>query len=193
VQYLYFKRIIDILLSLFLLIFFAPLLLLIAFLISTTSRGNVIFKQKRSGKNKRLFLIYKFRTMAATTPADVAKNMLDTPERYITAIGSFLRKASLDELPQLLNILKGEMSFIGPRPALWTENELIDIRHKEGITTIKPGLSGLAQINGRDALSLDEKIRFDKLYHDNISFALDLRIFVKTPVYVLKGKDILKI
>ena len=165
------KRIFDILVSGIFLIILSPLILIISIIIKLTSKGNVFFKQKRIGRLNKEFYIYKFRTMRTDTP-DVATHLLKNPEKYITPIGKFLRKTSLDELPQLFNILKGEMSLVGPRPALYNQYDLKEMRNKEGINILVPGLTGWAQINGRDEISLEEKVRLDKEYLEKQSFWL---------------------
>lgn len=188
----YGKRVLDVILSLLGLVVLSPLLLLIALLIKLDSRGPVIFSQKRYGKDKALFEIYKFRTMRVDTPHDVPTNDLCSANRYITRVGRFLRKTSLDELPQLWNILKGEMSFIGPRPALWNQYDLMEWRDKFGASGIKPGLSGWAQVNGRDYLSrdLEKKARRDAEYAHNISLRFDLKCFLLTLVKVVNRQGI---
>lgn len=155
------KRFFDIILSLVAIIVFSWLLIIIAIAIVVEDKGNILFKQKRIGKNKKEFYIYKFRTMKVSTPKDVPTHLLDNPESYITKIGGFLRKTSLDELPQLFNILKGDMSIVGPRPALWNQFDLIDLRDKNGSNSVRPGLTGWAQVNGRDELPIDVKAGFD--------------------------------
>ena len=152
------KRFFDIILSLVAIIVFSWLLIIIAIAIVVEDKGNILFKQKRIGKNKKEFYVYKFRTMKVSTPKDVPTHLLDNPESYITKIGGFLRKTSLDELPQLFNILKGDMSIVGPRPALWNQFDLIDLRDKNGSNSVRPGLTGWAQVNGRDELPIDVKL-----------------------------------
>ena len=183
----YVKRALDLVFSAVMLVVLSPLLLLIAVLIKVDSKGPVIFKQKRVGKNKKLFDIYKFRTMRKDTPSEVPTNDLHGANSYITKVGGFLRKTSLDELPQLLNILKGEMSFIGPRPALWNQFDLIELRDKQGANDVLPGLSGWAQVNGRDLLGLDEekKAAYDGEYARNITFGFDVKCLWLTFVNVI--------
>lgn len=183
----YIKRLLDVVFSALMLIVLLPVLLLIALLIKLDSKGPVIFMQKRVGKGKKYFNIYKFRTMRTDTPSEVPTNDLRGAEAYITKVGGFLRKTSLDELPQLLNILKGDMSFIGPRPALWNQFELIELRDKYGANDVLPGLSGWAQVNGRDILSLedDRKAECDGEYVKNLSFAFDVKCILLTVVNVL--------
>lgn len=186
------KRVLDVILSVVGLAALSPLLLLIALLIRLDSPGSVIFSQKRYGKDRKLFEIYKFRTMRVDTPHDVPTNDLRSANSYITPIGRVLRKTSLDELPQLWNILKGEMSFIGPRPALWNQYDLMEWRDRFGASGVKPGLSGWAQVNGRDYLSrdLEKKARRDAEYAHNISFLFDLKCFVLTLVKVINRQGI---
>ena len=160
-MYGFLKRFFDIVLSLVAIIVFSWLLIIIAVAIVVEDKGNILFKQKRIGKNKKEFYIYKFRTMKVSTPKDVPTHLLDNPESYITKIGGFLRKTSLDELPQLFNILKGDMSIVGPRPALWNQFDLIALRDENGSNSVRPGLTGWAQVNGRDELPIDVKAVFD--------------------------------
>jgi O-antigen biosynthesis protein WbqP len=186
----YLKRIIDFTLSLIAMIILWPVFLIIAILIKLDSKGPVLFKQKRIGKNKKHFYILKFRTMRTDTPKDMPTHMLKNPEMFITRVGKFLRKTSLDELPQIINILKGEMSIIGPRPALWNQYDLIAERDKYGANDIYPGLTGWAQINGRDELPIDIKAKYDGEYVQNMSFAFDLKIFFKTIFSVLRSEGV---
>lgn len=191
-MYAYIKRTIDFLASLFALIILSPLFLFIAIWIKTNSPGPVLFKQKRVGKNKELFEIYKFRSMRSDTPADMPTHLLNDPEAFITKSGHFLRKTSLDELPQLINILKGEMAIIGPRPALWNQYDLIEERDKYGANDIRPGLTGWAQINGRDELEIPIKAKLDGDYVKNISFLIDLKCFFGTISSVLKSDGVVE-
>ena len=174
------KRILDIVLSTVGIIFLSPFLLIIAFLIKIDSKGSILFKQKRVGINKNHFYIYKFRTMFEKTPKDAPTHLLENPDMYITKVGRFLRKSSLDELPQIANILLGQMSIIGPRPALWNQYDLIAERDKYGANDIRPGLTGWAQINGRDELSIEVKAKLDGEYVQKISFPFDLKCFLGT-------------
>ncbi len=180
------KRIFDFLLSLVTLVLLSPILILIAIWIKFDSKGPVFFKQKRFGQDKRLFYIYKFRSMRSDTPGDMPTHLLADPASFITKSGHFLRKTSLDELPQLLNIIKGEMSFVGPRPALWNQYDLIDEREKVGANGVPPGLTGWAQINGRDELPIDVKATLDGEYVERKSLIFDIVIIVKTFVSVVK-------
>ena len=156
-MYKFFKGLMDFLLSLIGGILLIPFMIIIAIIIKCSSKGPVLFKQERVGKNKKLFKIWKFRTMRIDTPKDCPTHLLENPDQYITKIGKFLRKTSLDEIPQVYNILFGKMSIIGPRPALWNQTDLIEERDKYGANNIKPGLTGYAQIHGRDELEIKEK------------------------------------
>lgn len=183
----FFKRSIDIIVSLAGLILFSWLFLIITIAIVIDDPGPVFFSQKRIGKGKKYFQIYKFRSMKISTPGDIPTHLLENPEQYITGVGRFLRKSSLDEIPQLFNILKGDMSVIGPRPALWNQEDLIEERDKYGANDVRPGLSGWAQICGRDKLSIEAKAKLDGEYVQNMSFLFDCRCFFGTPISVLKG------
>lgn len=186
------KRIIDFILSLLGLIILSPIFLILALIIKLDSKGPVFFKQKRVGKSKEYFYILKFRTMRTDTPKDMPTHMLENPNSFITKIGKFLRKTSLDELPQIINILKGEMSIIGPRPALWNQYDLIAERDKYGANDITPGLTGWAQINGRDTVSIEDKARFDGIYVEKMSFGFDVKCFFGTIVSVLKHDGVVE-
>ncbi|AYY66430.1 lipid carrier--UDP-N-acetylgalactosaminyltransferase [Staphylococcus hominis subsp. hominis] len=172
------KRLFDIFSSLFAIIIFLPVLFLVSLAIKLESKGPIIFKQDRPGINNKLFKIYKFRSMKVDTP-NVATDLLD-PADFITKSGKIIRKTSLDELPQLFNILKGDMTVVGPRPALYNQYELIEKRTKVNVHKIKPGLTGLAQVMGRDDNSDDQKVQYDKYYLENQSFKLDMYIIYKT-------------
>lgn len=182
----YVKRIFDIVLTSLALILFSWLLLILAVVIKITSPGPVLFKQKRVGKNKTYFEIYKFRSMRIDTPKDMPTHLLTNPESYITPIGRFMRKTSLDELPQLFNILKGDMSIVGPRPALWNQDDLIAERDKYGANDVRPGLTGWAQINGRDEIEIPLKAKLDGYYMKKESLAFDVYIIFRTVFSVLK-------
>ena len=184
------KRIIDFILAFIAILILWPFFLVLAIIIKIDSKGPVFFRQKRVGKNKEYFYILKFRTMRTDTPKDMPTHMLQNPDIFITKIGGFLRKTSLDELPQIFNILKGEMSIIGPRPALWNQYDLIAERDKYGANNIYPGLTGWAQINGRNALKFEEKLKLDVWYVDNRSIFLDLKIIFITLFVVLSGKNV---
>lgn len=188
--YKYIKRLIDIVLSIFGLILLLPVILLIIILIKIESRGPVLFKQKRVGKDKIHFNILKFRTMRIDTPKDTPTHLLENPKQWITKMGRFLRKTSLDELPQIINIIKGDMSIIGPRPALWNQYDLISERDKYGANDIYPGLTGWAQINGRDELPIDVKANYDGEYVKHMNFMFDVKCFVGTILSVLKSDGV---
>lgn len=188
----YIKRGIDFLLSLLGLVILSPVFLFLCVWIKLDSKGPVLFKQKRVGKNKVYFSILKFRTMYIDTPKDMPTHMLSNPERYITKAGRFLRKTSLDELPQIINILKGEMAVIGPRPALWNQEDLIAERDKYGANDVRPGLTGWAQINGRDELEIDVKAQLDGEYVRRMSLLFDIKCFVGTICSVLKSDGVVE-
>ena len=181
----YMKRPLDFIMSLAGIIVLSPVLLVIILCIKLSSPGPIFFKQKRVGIHKSHFNILKFRTMRIDTPKDVPTHLLENPEQYLTGIGRFLRKTSLDELPQLFNILKGDMAVIGPRPALWNQYDLIAERDKYGANDILPGLTGWAQINGRDELEIDVKARLDGEYVQKMSFLFDCKCFFGTITSVL--------
>lgn len=187
-----FKRLLDIILSLVAIILFSWLFIILALLIKIEDSGNIVFKQKRIGKNKKHFFIYKFRTMKTTTPKDVPTHLLENPESYITSIGKFLRKSSLDELPQLFNILKGDMSIVGPRPALWNQYDLIAERDKNGSNSLTPGLTGWAQVNGRDELPIEIKAGYDGEYVKKISLLFDIKIILLTVFSVFKADGVVE-
>ena len=189
-MYRYFKRFLDIVLSAAGLLVLSPILLIIAVAIKLDSKGPVLFKQKRVAKGKEHFQILKFRTMYADVPKDVPTHLLADPESKIKKIGRFLRKSSLDELPQIWNILVGEMSIIGPRPALWNQFDLIAERDKYGANDVRPGLTGLAQVKGRDELPIEVKAKYDGEYAQNVTFANDVKIFFKTITSVLGAKGV---
>ncbi|HGF8029986.1 TPA: sugar transferase [Enterococcus faecium] len=186
------KRGIDFLLSLVGIIVLSPILLILCIAIKIDSKGPVIFKQKRVGKNKTHFYIYKFRTMKVDTPKETPTHLLSNPDFFITRVGKFLRKTSLDELPQLFNILKGDMAVIGPRPALWNQYDLIEERDKYHANDIRPGLTGLAQISGRDELEIDYKARLDGQYTANITPIMDLKCFFGTIISVFKSEGVVE-
>lgn len=188
----YIKRMIDFLLSLIGLIILSPVFIMLCIWIKLDSSGPILFKQKRFGKNKSFFYIYKFRTMRIDTPSDMPTHILANPDQYITKAGKFLRKTSLDELPQIINILKGEMAIIGPRPALWNQKDLISERDKYNANDIKPGLTGWAQINGRDELEIEVKAKLDGDYVKRMSFSFDLRCFFGTITSVLKHEGVVE-
>ncbi len=184
------KRWIDFIVSGLGLLILSPVLIVIALIIKIESKGKILFTQKRVGKDKQFFNIYKFRTMVSTTPKDMPTHMLNDPQKFITRFGAFLRKSSLDELPQLINILFGEMSIIGPRPALWNQNDLVTERDKYGVNHLVPGLTGWAQINGRDELPIDQKAKLDGDYAHQMCFLVDTKIFFMTIFKVVKSEGI---
>lgn len=190
--YLKVKRLIDIILSFLALIILSPVFLILIIAIKVDSKGPVLFKQKRVGIHKSHFNILKFRTMRIDTPSDMPTHLLENPDQWITGVGKFLRKTSLDELPQIINILKGEMSIIGPRPALWNQYDLIAERDKYGANDIPAGLTGWAQINGRDTVTIEDKARFDAMYVEQIGFRMDFKCFFGTIVSVLKRDGVLE-
>jgi O-antigen biosynthesis protein WbqP len=183
------KRVFDVIAALALLILCLPLLLALALAIRATSRGPAIYWSDRVGKNNRLFRMPKFRSMRLNTP-QVATHLLAEPARHLTPIGSFLRRTSLDELPQLFSILMGDLSFVGPRPALFNQRDLIALRSEQGIDTLIPGLTGWAQVNGRDDLPIPLKVQFDYEYVRRKSLAFDLKIIAMTMSQVLRREGI---
>lgn len=186
------KRLLAILISGLAIIILSPVLLAVAIAIKCDSKGPVLFKQKRVGKDKQHFMIYKFRSMYVDAPADMPTHLLKDPTAMITKVGAFLRKTSLDELPQLFNIFKGEMAIVGPRPALWNQYDLIAERDKYNANSIRPGLTGWAQINGRDELEIEEKSRLDGYYVAHMSFLMDLKCFFGTFISVLKSDGVVE-
>jgi O-antigen biosynthesis protein WbqP len=189
--YQYFgKRLIDVIIALIGLIVLSPLILILIIAIKIDSKGPVLFKQKRVGINKTHFNILKFRTMRIDTPKDIPTHMLENPAQWITKVGKFLRKTSLDELPQIINILKGEMSIIGPRPALWNQYDLIEERDKYGANDVPVGLTGWAQINGRDELPIPDKAKLDGEYVVRMSFLFDVKCFLGSIFCVLKNDGV---
>ena len=188
----FFKRLLDIILSGCAIVILSPLLLIIAVAIKIDDPGPVLFRQKRVGIHKTHFSIMKFRTMKMDTPKDTPTHLLENPEQYITKVGKFLRKSSLDELPQIFQIFTGKMSIIGPRPALWNQFDLIAERDKYGANDVRPGLTGWAQINGRDELPSDVKARFDGEYAEKLSFLFDCKCFFGTIGAVLKHDGVVE-
>lgn len=186
------KRVVDFILALMGIIILSPILLILCIAIKIDSRGPIIFKQKRVGLNKSHFNILKFRTMKVDTPKEMPTHLLENPDFFITKVGKFLRKTSLDELPQLFNILKGDMAVIGPRPALWNQYDLIEERDKYQANNIRPGLTGLAQISGRDELAIPVKAKIDGDYAQNISFVMDIKCFIGTIVAVFKSDGVVE-
>lgn len=193
----FFKRLIDIVLSGIGIILLIPIWIILAIAIKIDDPGPVLFKQKRFGRDsasgeKQYFQILKYRTMKISTPCDVPTHMLENPEQYITRVGRFLRKTSLDELPQIFNIFMGQMSIIGPRPALWNQEDLYDERAKYGANSIVPGLTGWAQIKGRDELEIDAKAKLDGEYAENLSFKMDVKCSLGSIITVLKQEGIVE-
>lgn len=188
----FFKRLLDFIISLLAITVLIPFWIIISLTIVINDPGSVFFTQKRVGKNKKLFRILKFRTMKKSTPHDMPTHMLKNPEQYITKVGSFLRKTSLDELPQIFNIFVGQMSIIGPRPALWNQDDLILERDKYGANGVKPGLTGWAQINGRDELEIADKAKLDGEYVEKMSFGFDCKCFFGTIKSVLKHDGVVE-
>lgn len=191
-MYRYVKRGIDFVLSFVGLVILSPLFLLLIIAIKIDSRGPVLFRQKRVGIHKSHFNILKFRTMRTDTPKDMPTHLLKNPEQYITKVGKFLRKTSLDELPQIINIIKGDMSIVGPRPALWNQYDLIEERDKYGANDVRPGLTGWAQINGRDELEIPVKAKFDGEYVKKMGFLMDMRCFFGTFLSVLRADGVVE-
>lgn len=191
-RYMPIKRVLDVLLSGCGILILSPILGIVALAIKLESPGPVIFKQKRFGKNKEFFEIYKFRSMRTDTPKDLPTHLLNDPDRFITKTGRFIRKTSLDELPQLFNIFSGKMSVIGPRPALWNQVDLITERDKYHANDIRPGLTGWAQINGRDELEIPVKAKFDGEYVRKMSFLFDCKCFFGTVTSVLRHDGVVE-
>lgn len=188
--YMKIKRIIDFIMALVGMLLLLPVFLILMLAIKLDSPGPILFKQKRVGIHKSHFNILKFRTMKIDTPKDMPTHMLQNPEQYITKVGQFLRKTSLDELPQIINILKGDMSIIGPRPALWNQYDLLEERDKYGANDVMPGLTGLAQISGRDELEIAVKAKLDGDYVTKMGFWMDVKCFFGTILSVLKSDGV---
>ena len=186
------KRFMDFILALCGIVLLSVPMLLIALLIKLDSKGPVLFWQKRVGINKTTFMMPKFRTMRTDAPANMPTHLLNDPEVWITRVGKVLRKTSLDELPQMFSIFKGDMSIVGPRPALWNQTDLIAERDKYGANDVRPGLTGWAQINGRDELPIDVKAKFDGDYVKNITFTMDVKCFFGTIIKVIKREGIVE-
>ena len=183
------ERFLDVVISLLIIVLLSPLFLIIGIIIKLNSKGPIFFTQMRIGKNNELFKLYKFRTMKIGTP-NVATDKLDNSKSYITCIGKILRKTSIDELPQLINTLKGDMTFVGPRPALYNQLELKEMRTKAGVHKLVPGVTGWAQINGRDENDDSEKTAHDLYYLNNKSLALNVKILFRTVSKVLKAEGV---
>ena len=191
-EYLKVKRVIDLVLSVLAAVILSPVFLILFIAIKLDTPGPIFFKQKRVGINKTHFNILKFRTMRIDTPKDTPTHLLGNPDQYITKVGKFLRKTSLDELPQIFNIIKGEMAIIGPRPALWNQYDLIAERDKYNANDVRPGLTGWAQINGRDELPITVKSELDGEYIQKMNFAFDVKCFVGTIISVLKSDGVVE-
>lgn len=182
------KRVLDIFLALIAVIILSPVLVICAVAIKCDSKGPAIFKQNRVGKGGKPFRVYKFRTMRTDAPSNVATSEMKDANSYITKVGNFLRKTSLDELPQFFNVLKGDMSLIGPRPLVETETEIHEKRMQCGIYSLRPGVTGLAQVSGRDLVTIDEKVRYDREYLETFSLLTDIKIIFRTVGVVLFHK-----
>jgi O-antigen biosynthesis protein WbqP len=183
------KRIFDLLVALGLMLILAPLFLLVVLAVRLTSNGPVLFRTQRVGKGNKLFTMYKFRTMRTDTP-QVATHLLKEPDQFLTPIGKLLRRTSIDELPQLINVVRGEMSLVGPRPALFNQDDLIALRTAGGVHEMTPGVTGWAQVNGRDELPIPEKVKLDEWYMRNRSFWLDLKIVGMTVFKVIRKEGV---
>lgn len=188
----FFKRVIDFVLSLCALIILAVPMIIFALIIKHEDKGPALFTQRRVGRGKKLFNMYKFRSMKTSTPHDVPTHLLSNPEQYILSCGKWMRKYSIDELPQIINILKGDMSIVGPRPALWNQDDLISERDKYNANDIRPGLTGWAQINGRDELEIPEKAKLDGEYVRRESFMFDILCIIKTVTSVFAHKGVIE-
>ncbi|QHT48027.1 sugar transferase [Bacillus sp. SB49] len=191
-MYIKLKRFIDVMLSVTALLLLSPFILIFVIILKLDSKGPVLFKQKRVGINQKYFYMLKFRTMKVDTPKDTPTHLLINAENYITNVGKFMRKTSLDELPQIWNILLGHMSFVGPRPALWNQEDLIIAREKYGANDALPGLTGWAQVNGRDEVPIDLKAKLDGEYVGNISMSMDLKCIFLTLIKVIKRENIVE-
>lgn len=189
-MYLHIKRLLDIVFSCLLLTVLVPVFFAVMFAVSLENKGHLFFKQQRVGRYGRPFTIYKFRTMRLDAPHNVSSRELTDAKRFVTPVGQFLRATSLDELPQLLNVLKGDMSFVGPRPVIPQETALLLLRHQSGADCVRPGITGLAQICGRDRVSDQQKAAYDDFYAHHCSFSVDARILLASVKYVLKRKDV---
>jgi O-antigen biosynthesis protein WbqP len=186
----YIKNLSDRILATIAVISLSWLFIIIMIIIKATSKGPIFFLQRRVGVNKSIFNILKFRTMKIDTPSNVPTHMLEDPDQYITSVGKFLRRTSLDELPQLFNIMLGQMSIVGPRPALWNQYDLIEERDKYGANEVKPGLTGWAQINGRDEIPIPIKAMLDGEYINKMSLFFDIKCIIKTAFSVLRHEGI---
>ena len=190
--YLPFKRFLDLFFSFAGIFILSPLMLIVSICVLIDTGGFPIFRQKRIGKNNKEFLILKFRSMSKKTPKDIPTHLLENPDQYISKFGRFLRKSSIDEIPQLFNIFIGQMSFIGPRPALWNQKDLINERTTNNVHLLKPGLSGWAQCNGRDDIELSRKIELDTEYLKKFNIWFDIKIFFLSIGKAIVGKDVVE-
>jgi O-antigen biosynthesis protein WbqP len=190
--YFYIKRIFDFIYALIGLIILMPIFLLIGTLIKLDSKGPVFFTQRRIGKDKNEFKMLKFRTMKSDAPHNVPTHLMKEPGKYITRVGKILRKTSLDELPQFINILKGDMSFVGPRPALYNQDDLVNEREKYGVHKVLPGVTGWAQVNGRDTLPIPDKAKLDGEYIKHFGLWTDAKLLVKTVFAILKSEGVVE-
>ena len=190
--YLPFKRFLDLFFSLMAILVLLPFILVVSLCVLIDTHGFPIFRQKRIGKKNKEFLILKFRSMNKKTPKDVPTHLLENPDQYISKFGRFLRKSSIDEIPQIFNIFAGQMSFIGPRPALWNQKDLIEGRTSNNVHLIRPGLSGWAQCNGRDDIELSKKIDLDTEYLKKFNIWFDIKIFFMTIGKAIAGKDVVE-
>ncbi|MBF0705381.1 sugar transferase [Alkalihalobacillus hwajinpoensis] len=191
-MYMKVKRVMDIVLSSLGIVILSPVFIVLIIAIKAESKGPVLFKQKRVGIHKKHFNILKFRTMRIDTPKDTPTHLLENPEQYITKVGKFMRKTSLDELPQIFNIFAGQMAVIGPRPALWNQYDLIEERDKYGANDVPPGLTGWAQINGRDELAIEVKSKLDGEYIERIGFGMDVKCFFGTLISIIKSDGVIE-
>ena len=187
--YILFKRILDIVISFFMLLLLSPILLILAIMVKMTSKGNVIFSQDRIGQYGKVIKVYKFRTMMMQAPQSKSTLELSNSGEYVTKVGKFLRATSLDEILQLFNVIKGDMSIIGPRPLIPEEYEVHKLRKENDVYLIRPGITGLAQVNGRDYLDAESKVRFDTQYLHSLSLSMDVKIIFKSLAVVFKQKD----
>jgi O-antigen biosynthesis protein WbqP len=188
-MYRFAKRILDVCSAIFIILLLLPVLIVTGICIKIESKGPILFVQERSGREGKLFKIYKFRSMRTETP-NLATDKLGDPTRFITRVGKFIRKTSIDELPQLINLIKGDMSLVGPRPALYNQYELIEARMQKGIDQLHPGITGYAQIMGRDFISDEQKVLYDKYYLDNLTLFLDIKIILLTVYKVIRSENV---
>lgn len=191
-MYLIFKRSADFIIAFFGIVILLPVFLILSVAVKLDSKGPVFFKQKRVGIHKTYFNMLKFRTMRTDAPKDMPTHLLENPDQYITKTGKFLRKTSLDELPQIFNILVGAMAVIGPRPALWNQYDLIEERDKYSANDVRPGLTGWAQINGRDELTIEVKAKLDGEYAERIGLTMDIKCFLGTIISVVKSDGVIE-